>query len=82
MPVRRARKPVQSPAAQAPAGLPTHDEIVRWLKAKRISMWGAPFLMEKERSSDCADWIQDQIASFLAWREAGCPDRPVDKESK
>lgn len=61
--------------------LPTKEEVIRWLEAKRLSMWGVSWLMEKNRSHDCADWILDQLNNFLAWREAGSPDHPVDKES-
>lgn len=48
--------------------MPTSEEIVAWLKSKHISLFGAHYLLEKERSGECANWILEEINSFLTWR--------------
>jgi hypothetical protein len=49
--------------------MPTSEEVVAWLKSKHISLFGAYFLLEKERPEMCAQWILDQVSSFLEWRK-------------
>lgn len=44
--------------------MPTHEELVSWLKSKHISFWGEGFQMEKEGASRGADWMLDQLKSL------------------
>lgn len=59
--------------------MPTIEELVRWLRSQRLSLWGNYFLMEKERPQACAEWILHQVTRFLEWRQLGSPDEPVRK---